>query len=373
MRLAVAHSLDPETKLATAELAAALAPHGPPAALVVFAGIDHDHEALLAGLAAAHPGVPIVGCTTDGELSTVEGFQEDTVVVGALYGVRARRVSVFDLSTTGVAGVEAAVRAAGAQSARLCLAFTESLTMSAVDLVGAIYRVLDDDVPVVGGTAGDQWRFQRTWQFHDDRVVSDSMALLLLDGDFALNVGVFSGWAPIGGDGRVTDVVGNLVRAINGEPATRFYTRLFGEAVEYSPEHPLAVLHEDGRLAYLRAPLSSHPDGSITFAGDVPPGALVRMTHASRDEILAGCTASVTAAAERVRAPLGALVISCAARKQVLGTRTQEEVDAVTRALGGADVPVLGFYSYGEIGPMQGRTCADFHNETFVTAVFGAA
>ena len=37
------------------------------------------------------------------------------------------------------------------------------------------------------------------------------------------------------------------------------------------------------------------------------------------------------------------------------------------------DVPVVGFYSYGEIAPICGRNHAHFHNETFVTVVLRAA
>ncbi|MFO0635243.1 MAG: hypothetical protein U0168_20540 [Nannocystaceae bacterium] len=40
------------------------------------------------------------------------------------------------------------------------------------------------------------------------------------------------------------------------------------------------------------------------------------------------------------------------------------------RSFGG--VPAFGFYSYGEIAPLQGQAAVDFHNETFVAVLFGA-
>jgi len=45
---------------------------------------------------------------------------------------------------------------------------------------------------------------------------------------------------------------------------------------------------------------------------------------------------------------IAALFFSCAARKLLLGTRTEEELHVIRGALG-EDVPICGFYGYGEI------------------------
>jgi len=62
-------------------------------------------------------------------------------------------------------------------------------------------------------------------------------------------------------------------------------------------------------------------------------------------------------------------------RKLVLGRRTQEEVDAVKNVLG-KDVPLLGFYTYGEIGSIdkfqEQLKPSKFHNETAVLWVLGS-
>jgi hypothetical protein len=67
-------------------------------------------------------------------------------------------------------------------------------------------------------------------------------------------------------------------------------------------------------------------------------------------------------------------MFSCVGRKLVLGRRTQEEVDAVRNILG-EDVPIIGFYTYGEIGPIdkwkEELAAAKFHNETVVLWVLG--
>ena len=78
------------------------------------------------------------------------------------------------------------------------------------------------------------------------------------------------------------------------------------------------------------------------------------------------------AAYPRGRAPEAALVFSCAARKMLLGTRTAEEFGIVREVLG-TEVPVCGFYGYGEIGPLAGASpAANYHNEAFVCLLMGS-
>jgi hypothetical protein len=166
----------------------------------------------------------------------------------------------------------------------------------------------------------------------------------------------------------------NVVYEIGGDTALAFFRQHFGDHVVPSPEFPLGVVDVDRAESYLRAPMAyDEESGAVTFAGDVPTGARVQITAAGKDGIVDGCKQSVTQALAELGdvAPSGALLVSCAARKQLLGTRTSKEHEILRECLG-ADVPTLGFYSYGEIAPQGGHNVADFHNETFVTVLLGA-
>jgi len=67
--------------------------------------------------------------------------------------------------------------------------------------------------------------------------------------------------------------------------------------------------------------------------------------------------------------PALALCISCAGRKQILGSRTQEEARIVNQLLAG--VPAAGFYGYGEIARLAKGGVSHYHNETFTTLLLG--
>ena len=73
MRACVVHSQDVDSVDAVAELIAganvALGASLPRVAML-FAGIDHDFAIVLEQINAQWPGIALIGCTTDGEMSS---------------------------------------------------------------------------------------------------------------------------------------------------------------------------------------------------------------------------------------------------------------------------------------------------------------
>ena len=373
LRTIVVHANDPDTRGAMTEIIAGCnsALEGRrPVAIVVFAGIDVDHELALAVLGDRFGDVPLVGCTTDGEISSTLSFQEDSIGVMLFLGdgLVARAAFSDDLSDPVAATRRIVEDAAFPGVPKVCLALPESLAVDAIALIAGLQQALPAGTVLVGGTAGDQWRFEKTLQFCGRRIATRGMAILMLGGDIEIGVGVSSGWTPLGRVGRVTRAEGPVVYEIDGAPAVEFYREYLGHHVEPNPEFPTLVLEGEGE-GYLRAPFRYEAEtGAITYTSAVPTGAGVQVTTAPTGDILDACRSSVRQATIGGGA-FGAIAISCAARKQILGTRTPEECRILRDALG-PDVPVFGFYAYGEIAPLGGVAKADFHNETFVTLVF---
>jgi hypothetical protein len=359
---------------------------------MLFAGIDHDFAIVLEQINAQWPGIALIGCTTDGEMSSHILFAEDSLALVLLSGDDFHAVSGVARSvSTDVAGSirgsanDAVQRLAGrggnGGAPSLCITMPDGLTVSGSAALNALRAALGDAVPIFGGTAGDQWRFKGTRQFHGTEVLQDSVPFLLFDEGVVFSFGVDTGWRPIGREGRVTEVDGHVVRAIDGRPATEFYREFLGNAdITQLTEYPLAVTADDDRGAnsyYLRAPgRTDEATGCIHFLGDVPDGARVHITTTNRDQILAATRSSFQRALDDFPKDSGgggkpalALCISCAGRKQILGSRTQEEVRLVKELLG--DVPAVGFYGYGEIAQLEKDGISHYHNETFTTLLLG--
>jgi hypothetical protein len=110
---------------------------------------------------------------------------------------------------------------------------------------------------------------------------------------------------------------------------------------------------------------------SLTFAGDMPEGAIARLMRANTDKLIGSAGNAARAAAVGVSAADDALVISvsCVGRRLVLGERTDEEVETVHDSAPGRSAHV-GFYSYGEISPAVRGGASDLHNQTMTVTVF---
>ena len=64
-----------------------------------------------------------------------------------------------------------------------------------------------------------------------------------------------------------------------------------------------------------------------------------------------------------------AILVSCIGRKLLLGQRIGDEVEAVAEELG-EHCRTTGFYSYGEIAPMEASSICDLHNQTMTITTF---
>ena len=72
--------------------------------------------------------------------------------------------------------------------------------------------------------------------------------------------------------------------------------------------------------------------------------------------------------------PKAIFVFNCVARYKLLGARIGEEIAVIQDVLG-KEVPLIGFYTYGEQAPLAGilgpECFSVFHNETMALMVLG--
>jgi len=244
-------------------------------------------------------------------------------------------------------------------------------------VLGHLREALGPGIPILGGGAVPKERRESTatsYQFVGEVVTHDAVAILLMSGSLSYSFGVAAGWRPVGPRGTVTRASGQAVRVIDDRPALDFYERYLGSG-DPPIAIPLAVYEERSDTFYLRAPMGfDRETGTVTFAGGVPEGATVQLTVATTDEIFQGTKSALSKALEGFPQgihPDAGLVFSCGIRKLLLGTRTGKEID-MTRELFGADLPVAGFYCFGEIAPMASPDLSRFHNETIVAVLLGS-
>lgn len=374
------HSDDPDSTFAVEDvLEQCLTPLSgqSPQAGILLTAIDYDHALVLQRIQQTFPGIQLIGGTTDGEISSQLAFQQDSLVLMVFYSDEVEFIAGVgrNVSSDPMAIAQQTALATAAQLSqppKLCLTIPESLTASGAVLLDGLVQGLGPTVPIVGGTTGDQRGFRSTLQFFNTEVLQDAVPLLLLSGNLIVGCSVANGWTPMGKQGIATKVDGNVLHEIDGRSPMEFCQDLGMDRP--TPEYRIAVFEPEDAHWYLRTANGSYAPntGSITFFADVPLHAKIQLVRASRSDMLEAVETSAKEALANYAGsqPEAALFFSCSNRRYVLGTKTQEEYRLATEVLG-QDLPMGGFYTYGEIAPLAQNARSRFHNETFVTLLLG--
>ncbi|NJK72941.1 MAG: hypothetical protein HC942_00700 [Microcoleus sp. SU_5_6] len=381
LKTVVGHSNDPDSLSAITEVLEqcqqSLSGTSPQAG-ILFAAIDFEHTLILNQIHQIYPGIELIGGTTDGEMSSILGFEQDslTLMLFCADNITIRAGIGRDISQDLNAAIQTAIVQATKDHTdpiKLCITLPESLSTSAVLILDKLNQALGEKVPVFGGLTADRWQFKQTYQFYKTEVYSDAIPILLISGPILFSHSVASGWNPIGKRGKVTKASRNVVYEIDGQPALEFYQHYLGRMLP-SLEYPLAVFDADETNYYMRATSGAYdPEvGSVTFFGDIPEGAIVQITETTHDRILSASQTSMMQALQSYpgQEPAAALYFSCCGRRQILGTSTKEEY-ALTQTCLTESLPSCGFYTNGEISPLEQQGISYFHNETFVTLLLG--
>jgi len=352
-----------------------------PQAGVLVATFDSFDPSLVAAVRDAFPGCALMGSTSSAEMSSTSGFLEDSVSL-ALF-------ASDDIDITAGLGlgldrdVDGACRAAIAEARsksdrdpKVCVVFADPGIVEPQRTLDALAAALPDGVVVVGGGSArhDLGSGAPSWQFCNERVTSEGVAVLLFSGPVAYSIAIGTGWRSLGARGVITRSAPRQIDEIDGRPAIEFLARYLDVTGPASFGNPLAVREVGANESYLRAVTGSEPSsGSLSVLGSIPVGSTVQLTTATTEDILSGTRESLAEATADFPAgarPEAALMFSCVVRRMLLGSRASTEVELARTELG-PSVALAGLYCFGEIGPISGSPSSRFLNSTFVTLLLG--
>lgn len=334
-------------------------------------------------LAQAFPQAVRAGCSTAGEIAG-HAVEDGALVVTA---VRLDTTRLVQVSTI-LAGMDdsfaAGKRLAAALPAvglRAVLLLGQGVQINGSAVLAGLTDMLGPRIPITGGLAGDGGAFAQTWVLDAKGVSDDRLTAIGFYGDgLVFAHGSFGGWTPFGPARKVTRCQGNVLYALDDEPALQVYKRYLGEHANGLPASgllfPFAMLGSDhSEVGLIRTILGvDEAQGSLTLAGDIDPNGYLRLMHASTDALVDGAEAAAQAAKAMQSGDGGGLVllVSCVGRKLVMGGRVDEEVEAVAQVFGHG-ATLAGFYSYGEISPFTPGVECKLHNQTMTVTYIAEA
>ncbi len=377
--MGVGQSAETDVTVATATaLAGAVADRPDPQLLIAFCGPGSDLPAVSQTLAARAPNVPAIGCTTAGEITTA-GPSDATIVICALGG-GGFTIEPFSVADIGEDMCAAGRRAASqidpspARSYRVMLTLSDALAGDQQELISGMYDALGPGTPVVGGCAGDGLRMEMTRQFIGTSVLTNAVVGAAIGSDAPFGLGIRHGWEAVGRPMLVTHSTPTEVVTIDSQPALDAYLDKLdappaarSDAAAFTAfalEHPLGIARRADE-PYARFITSADFERrTISTVAVVPEGSYVWPMRGNQASVAdATDVACRTALTGLDRDPVGMIVFDCVGRRQVLGLDgIRDEVERIAGHANGA--PIAGFYTYGEIGRIEGLD--GFHNETMV-------
>lgn len=240
------------------------------------------------------------------------------------------------------------------------------LTVDGQAIVEGIIENNNDNLTMFGGLAGDDSKFEGTYVFTEKEVLSNGALMLLLDKE-KINVSgiASSGWIGLGADLKVTKASGNIVYEIDNEPALDVYKSYLNVTDEEMPsigiEFPLMIKRENDETA-LRAVIAiDREERSLIFAGSVPQNSMVTFSSSPGFEVVKTTTSKLSEFFEKDPDADLFILFSCMARHLALGPMVSREIKFASDKW---RAPIVGFFTYGEIGMNSSNTC-DFFNQTY--------
>lgn len=351
--------------------------------VLVFCSDAYDLPALLQAINDETGDVPLIGCSTAGEISS-NAATLASVVITVLGGAGfSCATAAAGLADSGPAQAGAAVAACAPQDdpegSRILLMLIDGLAPQQEEILLGAYGVLGAGVPLVGGAAADDLKMGRTAQLHGREVLYGSVVAASVDSDADFGIGVQHGWRQVGEAMMVTRAAGGRVYTLNDEPALDAYLdRLNAPAETYVDDgafqrfamtRPLSVRRRQGSEVRGVNAQADFDDRSLGCGGEIPHGGLTWVMEGDAESVLAATDVACRDALDGLTGPpVGVIAFDCIARRDVLGTvGLADEVARITAHAGAATVS--GFYTYGEIARTQGIN--GFHHQTLVVLAIG--
>ncbi len=230
------------------------------------------------------------------------------------------------------------------------------------------------NLPIVGGSTGDDLKFEKTYQFANG-VYTNSGVVAILSSVLKIGVGYGHPYFPTQKGAIVTKSIGRVVYELNGRPAEDVMKELL-ETEQLTPEvlakKPMGVKSSDVFGEYvIKSAMKPNGDGSVTFYAEVNEGSYLTVMDTNRGYTIESFKNALNSAIENAGSPkkIGAIIIfNCILRHLVKERLGVNDVDIIHEMLG--DVPVIGFNTYGEQGATKGGSIGHY-NQTSTILVIG--
>ena len=336
---------------------------------IIFTSTEFAHPLVLKAANNLLGGIPILGCSSQMILTDQGVFKYGFAVLlisltqQTFFNINAVKNIKPDTSLS--SGEELANKLLyGFKNVRrsLSIIFSDSLITGGTNLINGLQENLGRSFPLVGASPSDDFANQKTFQYVNNELLSESCSGIIFGGKFNFGFGIKHGWLALGKIRTVTTSEGNLIKEIDGLPAVKLYEEylakdtmeLAKELRRISTSYPIGIYLQGEKEYLLRNIISIKDDGSLITQGNVPQNSRIRLMISTEDSRL---KAAITASEEAKR-NFGmekikfVMIFDSAARLTLLGRQKSIEIGVIKEVFG-KDTPLIGICTNGEQAPLK--------------------
>lgn len=343
--------------------------------LLFFSSTRYDLHHLGQELERAFASMCVVGCTSAGELSP-EGYSQNSIscvffpasicpcATALIQDMAALSLSESQAIIDGLMHELQQKAIASVPDNTLALTLLDGLSIHEEQFLQVVNAGLGQ-IPLLGGSAGDDLHFDHTEIFYGGQVHQNAAALMLINTRHPFHTFSYHHLMPKQEKLVVTDADADKRRVyeLNGLPAAQEYARVCGlsitdlDALQFAL-HPLTI--KIGDRYYARSVQQVHADGSLSFYSAIEIG--VVLTDAEPQQIVATTQQWLQELKRQVGKPQMVLSFDCILRYlEIEHKQLQTQMLPLLQEYG-----MAGFSTYGE---QQGGSHL---NHTFTGVYFGA-
>ena len=331
--------------------------------VLYFCGADFALDQLSDALCERMPHTIFAGATTCGEIAEGKFFNQSTVALALANPARGAARLVSDLGAFRFDDGPTLLQSLAAdlgldlhhlqrnQHRYLLLTLTDGLTAMEEVLMASMLTSVPE-MRLVGGGAGDGFRFKVTRVSVGNKVARHAAAVILLEPNVPFHTFHLHHFHPTGQSFVVTEADPNrrFIHRIDGFPATQFLADLLGRKLDdlLANSNSAAVFGvRSGDQMYLRTLMSAFPD-KLLMGGGIEEGTIIHLMQP--DHLVNRTRIGLEQELEQVVNPSVMLQFSCGGR--YIDAQSSGCLEELGRTL--CPIPTIGFSTYGEqIGSMQ--------------------
>ena len=324
--------------------------------------VPYDHEELRESLDEVRAildreasGIPVIGCSSTGEIYEGRMSDEELVVTLTFFEEKSTRVELLPYYK----------RSAEIDSQWLLsyaknmpdLKGIEIITAApyqSLENIGKVIDELPENIEIFGGVAvGDENYPSFVFAEGYELSMNGSAAVFYCGSELHIQTKRMFGWKAIGYPIEVTRSEGAVVYELDGKPAYDVYNHylqikkggnFFYDALEFPWE-----VEANENAGYIRHAKSVNPDGSIVMSTNIPQGSKIRLTYGDPRRIIEHT--KETCLLVRDFAPQVVSIINCMGRKLFWGGKENVEIAEISKHM-----VTTGFSALGEIQRYKGTS-----------------